>query len=190
MDGASAVNRWLWIQQWHADNSLCNKHGPRGRVKQDPKSDIIGDALFVPNGLGATIGLDPEQHINWALEVEHPVKYELDIHLDADMKAALEYECSQDPADIDSFISAIMENLEKDGQLLDELRGEWMETNGLVGHRLAEKIHGPLCQELIAATGYDKFDEELAEDIAGFPLLGELPPSGPDVREISRSKKP
>ena len=47
-------------------------------------------------------------------------------------------------------------------------------------------IHGPLCRELIAATGYDEFGNELGRALAGLPLIGGLPLSGPDIRQISR----
>ena len=163
MDGASELNRWLEIQQEQRDN--------------------VSDELLVPYGLGAPKGFTPEQHVNWAVRMEHPCRYELDTCLDIDSKTAAEFQCSNTPEDIDSFVRLQMDQLERTSNDLLWQKELWLQEHGLAEHALARKLHGPLFIALIKSTNYDQFDANLAEDIAGSPLIGMLPPSGSDVRE-------
>lgn len=48
----------------------------------------------------------------------------------------------------------------------------WLQEHGLAGHALARKLHGPPFIALVKSTNCDQFDANLAEDIAGFPLIG------------------
>ena len=42
---------------------------------------------------------------------------------------------------------------------------------------VAQQLHGPLFEHLYHEVGYHRFDERLLQDLMGFPLVGELPPS-------------
>ena len=146
----------------------------------------LDDELLVPNGLGAPKGFTPEEHAAWALRTQHPYEYKLDTDLDEDLRHALEFECSHEQivAGIHSSRQMMKDELTTLAAECDCQREAWVDTHGLTGHPLAQKMHGPLFTLLVQETGYSAFDATLANDIAGFPLLGQLPPSGPDVKEL------
>ena len=163
------VNQRWQIQQEQIDNALSE-----GSLSDECESDVESvrdDGVLVPNGLGAPRGLNQEEHVSWAAQIEHPGRYEIDADLDVDLRAALEFECSNVPEAIDNFRSAEMDKLEKIAAELEDRRDAWSRDHGLVGHPLANRIHGPLFEALVEMTGYDRFDADLAADVAGFNWL-------------------
>lgn len=73
----------------------------------------MSDELLVPYGLGAPKGFTLEQHVNWAVRMEHPCRYELGTCLDTGSKTAAEFQCSNTPEDIDSIVREQMDQLER-----------------------------------------------------------------------------
>ena len=59
-----------------------------------------------------------------------------------------------------------------------------MERNGMSGHALAAKIHGPFITKLSDTTGYDTLDATPSADIAGLRFVGRLPHSARDIKDV------
>ena len=148
----------------------------------DSEEDLaLLQACLVPNGLGTPKGLTMIEHIEWAKGIEHPFKVNYTDRLEADQRAAIEFECTHLPTEIDAFRTAKLEDFEALARSLEPQREVWMAENGLRGSRLAEGLHGPFVAELIDQVGYTEHDEVLAYDFAGFPFVGAMRPSGPDA---------
>ena len=71
--------------------------------------------------------------------------------------------------------------------LVSECEG-WKSENGLQDSRLAKMWYAPFVKFLINMVGFDAVDDSLADELAGFPLVGQLPRSGPDVIPSKRRK--
>ena len=168
-------------QQSNDCSVLCYEPISNG---SDPDEGVDAAAVMVPNGLGAPCGLEPEEHIDWATKISHPAADVLGSGFDNDMKAALDFECEMESAYIDEFRCKQMAALEDMAATALAQQPTWIAQRGLKGNKLAEKINGPLFQHLVSITGYDVLDPRLVHDIAGFPLIGALPPSGPDTQPV------
>ena len=47
---------------------------------------------------------------------------------------------------------------------------------------VAEKLHGPLFLAMAKSVNYERLDPSFLDDLPGFPLVVQLPMSGPDTR--------
>ena len=65
---------------------------------------------FVVRGGGAPTGLSESEHVYWGLTISHPLQ-RVEETVDDDLLEALDFECSGDPAELDAYRQAKVEEL-------------------------------------------------------------------------------
>ena len=127
----------------------------------------------VPNGLGALVGLNPLQHVQFGIKTCHPASVQREI--DPNLLAALQFECETSLEDIHEFRSQQLRRILHAAEQLHIDREQWIHESPELLRSLTQHIHGPLWRFLIAMAGLQA-DDFLHDLQQGFPLIGPLPP--------------
>ena len=126
------------------------------------------------------------EHIAFALRARHPDE-EDQLHsvLPDRVRLALDWEKDRGSQDIDAFRLASFRELESRAASV---------RNGMACSQppdsdcnpVAARLNLPLFHSLFTELNYQALDPNLLDDLAGFPLVGQLPRSGPDARPDGR----
>eukprot|EP00435_Cladocopium_sp_Y103_P039301 s772_g10.t1 len=141
-------------------------------VQQSCLSQLQGESL-VPHGLGAKKGLMPLEHVRFAVTVPHPSEKGAD--LSQEVCEAIEFECRQSPAQVDSFRRDILARIIRFHSLCSQEHEGWVRQAPVALQPLVASIHGPLWKVLLKEVPVSSslFLQNLQQ---GFPLVGHLPP--------------
>lgn len=141
----------------------------------DIEDDMVAadpDEPFVRNGGGAPKGLSHREHVAWALSQEHPQKY-LKTDIAPELSAAVEFEITTNPTDIDEFRSGVVHRWLAAARELEQVRAAWVQQAAPVVRPLAQRFHLPFVQWLIEDIGHA--DTSLATRLQhGFQYVGVL----------------
>ncbi len=154
------------------------------RVNELP-SDVMNP--FVVMGAGCPNGFSHFEHVAWAMNVSHPFQAP-ETRLDEDLNIAIRFECDHEAGVIDGFRQSQLECWARRAEVLCDRQREGSNQYHPKLLKLVQRLHGPLVEELMAATGFR--DELLVHDLqCGFPFVGDLPVVGEAAKdEIPRRK--
>ena len=132
---------------------------------------------LVPNGMGAPVGLEPLDHVQWALTVDHPAASPPS-KVTVELSQAIEFESKHSADEIDSFRNEKLYQYVRLAKDMEKARADWCNKSHTLNRPVVEQIHGPLLKALLAeASGSeDTFQGLLQDCLQGFPLVGDLPP--------------
>jgi hypothetical protein len=149
-------------------------------ISQPVEDMDVGVSNVVPRGLGAPKGLSMLAHFQWAQQFSNPLASDQIASMDSDLFEAVKFECTHEASVVDEFREAQWAKIEDLAARSVELQSDWLRNNGLDNDALGTQINGAFIVGLIHLVGYEEFDPTLESDIAGFPLVGKLPRSGPE----------
>ena len=149
----------------------------------------VHEPAFVINGAGAPKGLSVLEHVEWAQSLQHPDAVSLSTRVDADQQEAIDYELTATPSAIDFRRSELVASLTLQAHALRMEAQTWRQDNGIDHLNMCDYLNGPFVHYLLGWSGYSNEDSSLGDDIAGFPMVGPFPPSGPDTQPLKKAKK-
>ena len=188
----SLASRSSSSSSWRSTGpGLCSaalRHSVSGTVPKDVFKDVFVELLdevdqmhtYVPYGGGQPRGLSTMEQVSWMLSSTHPDELN-HIPIDKDLDLALDFECFQDPGDVDRFRAGRLRDLLLQAERLESHRADWAAGAPPVLRPLVSLIHGPLIAFLIEACGHEDADV-LGCLQRGFPFAGQLPASNVSVR--------
>ena len=141
------------------------------------------DSPFVSNGLGAK-GLSVWEHVLFRVRFTHPDAEHQEL-LPRRVSNAINLETLHDSEFIDAVRSLEQERLRLSARDLQGLRDRWWQTHqnrDSYVNPVPAKLHGPLFLAMARSVNYERLDPSFLNDLPGFPLVGQLPTSGPDTR--------
>ena len=124
------------------------------------------------------------EHVHFALQTRHPDEEDL-LHasLPAELRLALDWERNCGADEINAFRLAAFRDLEHRAARHDH---DFCPRPGHVCHPVAQRLNLLLFRSLYAELEYSALDPTLLDDLVGFPLVGQLPHSGPDTKPKSK----
>ena len=152
-----------------------------------PEGDVSGleqlDEQFEPNSGGAMKGITAEEHMQWAMTLQHQGHKVMDTPIPDDLLEAWKF-CAHNPPEVvdarrDEFL-AWLKALEKE---MEPERLRWFNSQVAEEHKpLLAKVNVPLIAELQKRFGIK--DDLLIQHLTrGFPMSGEMPGDIEGVRE-------
>ena len=148
-----------------------------------PSPDL--DGPLVLNGLGAPKGLSVWEHVLFGVRFTH-LDAEHQELLPRRVLDAINFEIRHDSEFIDAFRSLELERLRLSARDLQSHRDRWLHAHqhgDSYVNPVTAKLHGPLFFAMAKSVNYEELDPSLFFcDLSGFPLVGQLPRSGPDTR--------
>ena len=132
---------------------------------------------LVKDGGGAAVGLDAQQHVEWArTDHVHPADCEPPV-VSEDFRAATEFECCCAAAEIDEYRTRILALIECKALELEAERQEWVQAAPEPIRHLVQRFHGPLIRWMLQQC--DSPDHTLVDRLQqGFPIVGKLDSCG------------
>jgi hypothetical protein len=146
-------------------------------------------APFVVNGGGAVKGMGILEQVEWAKCLIHPDSTPKTEMLDDLQKVAVQYELSTSTPEIDEMRCEWLARHTLIAHSLLSEAEDWKTAHGIQDLAMCKNLNGPFIKYLISSSMYTDEDKELATDIAGFPLVGTFPPSGPDTQPMKKPKR-
>ena len=98
---------------------------------------------------------------------------------------AVNFENRHDSEFIDAFRSLELERLRLSAGDLQSHRDRWLHAHqhgDSYVNPVTAKLRGPLFFAMAKSVNYEELDPSFLSDLPGFPLVGQLPTSGPDTR--------
>ena len=142
------------------------------------------DSPYVPHGLGAPKGLSVWEHVLFGVRFPHPDDEHQEL-LPQRALDAVNFELLHGSEFIDAFRSLELERLRHSARDLQRHRDQWLQANRHGDsdvNPVAANLHGPLFLAVARSVNCEELDPSFLDDLPGFPLVEQLPMSGPDTR--------